>query len=70
MSLRAAPGVEKAVSKVPGFLPCSVSPLTNPWAWKDSGQADIVAAVEEAGYGAAPKARGEGKGRFRDIGGG
>ena len=49
--------VEKAVSKVPGVTSCSVSLLTNSMGVEGTaGQADIVAAVEEAGYGAAPKA--------------
>ena len=48
--------VEKAVSKVPGVTSCSVSLLTNSMGVE--GTADpsaIVAAVEAAGYGAAPK---------------
>ena len=55
--------VEKAVSKVPGVSSCSVSLLTNSMGVEGTaGQADIVAAVEEAGYGAAPKAS-EAKGK-------
>ena len=55
--------VEKAVSKVPGVTSCSVSLLTNSMGVEGTaGQADIVAAVEEAGYGAAPKAS-EAKGK-------
>ena len=55
--------VEKAVSKVPGVTFCSVSLLTNSMGVEGTaGQADIVAAVEEAGYGAAPKAS-EAKGK-------
>ena len=47
--------VEKAVSKVPGVTACAVSLLTN--AMTVEGSADsqaIVAAVEDAGYGAFP----------------
>ncbi len=48
--------VEKAVSKVPGVTACSVSLLTNSMGVEGSAApADILAAVEEAGYGAAPK---------------
>ena len=48
--------VEKAVSKVPGVTSCSVSLLTNSMGVE--GTADegmIIAAVQDAGYGAAPK---------------
>ncbi len=48
--------VEKAVSKVPGVTACSVSLLTNSMGVEGSAApGEIVAAVEEAGYGAAPK---------------
>ena len=48
--------VEKAVSKLPGVTGCSVSLLTNSMGVEGSAApADIVAAVEAAGYGAAPK---------------
>jgi len=48
--------VEKAVSKVPGVTSCSVSLLTNSMGVEGSAAAsDIIAAVEEAGYGAAVK---------------
>ena len=48
--------VEKAVSKVPGVTGCSVSLLTNSMGVEGSAApAEIVAAVESAGYGAAPK---------------
>ncbi len=48
--------VEKAVGKVPGVTACSVSLLTNSMGVEGSAApADIVAAVESAGYGAAPK---------------
>ena len=44
--------VEKAVSKVPGVTSCSVSLLTNSMGVAAS---EIIAAVEEAGYGASVK---------------
>ena len=48
--------VEKAVGKVPGVTACSVSLLTNSMGVEGSAsQADIIKAVEEAGYGASPK---------------
>ena len=48
--------VEKAVSKVPGVTYCSVSLLTNSMGVEGSASAaDIIAAVEEAGYGAEKK---------------
>ena len=48
--------VEKAVSKVPGVTSCSVSLLTNSMGVEGTAApADIVAAVEAAGYGASPK---------------
>ena len=48
--------VEKAVSKVPGVESCSVSLLTNSMGVEGSADAaDIIAAVKEAGYGAAVK---------------
>ena len=43
--------VEKAVSKVPGVTSCSVSLLTNSMGVEGTAApADIVAAVEAAGY--------------------
>ena len=51
--------VEKAVSKVPGVTSCSVSLLTNSMGVEGSASpADIIAAVEEAGYGASRKGAG------------
>ena len=51
--------VEKAVSKVPGVTACSVSLLTNSMGVEGSAApGEIIAAVEEAGYGAAPKTGG------------
>ena len=48
--------VEKAVSKVPGVSTCSVSLLTNSMGVEGSASPDsIIAAVEEAGYGASLK---------------
>ena len=48
--------VEKAVSKVEGVSACSVSLLTNSMGVEGEASAeDIIKAVEEAGYGAAPK---------------
>ncbi len=48
--------VEKAVSKVPGVNSCSVSLLTNSMGVEgDASAADIIKAVEEAGYGASKK---------------
>lgn len=48
--------VEKAVSKVPGVTSCSVSLLTNSMGVEGSASpADIIAAVEAAGYGASEK---------------
>ena len=48
--------VEKAVSKVPGVTACSVSLLTNSMGVEGTAsEQDIVKAVENAGYGAAPK---------------
>lgn len=48
--------VEKAVSKVAGVESCSVSLLTNSMGVEGTASsAEIIAAVEEAGYGASPK---------------
>lgn len=48
--------VEKAVSKVPGVTSCSVSLLTNSMGVEgNASPTDIIAAVEEAGYGASEK---------------
>ena len=57
--------VEKAVSKVPGVTSCSVSLLTNSMGVEGTAASgDIIAAVENAGYGAAPKnASGKGAGK-------
>ncbi|MGN0628871.1 MAG: heavy metal translocating P-type ATPase [Oscillospiraceae bacterium] len=51
--------VEKAVSEVPGVTACSVNLLTNSMTVEGTAsQAAIVAAVENAGYGAAPESAG------------
>ena len=51
--------VEKAVKQVPGVTACSVSLLTNSMGVEGTaGPAAIVKAVQEAGYGASPKAAG------------
>ena len=53
--------VEKAVSKVPGVESCSVSLLTNTMGVEGTASAaDIMKAVEDAGYGASPKGGGTG----------
>ena len=52
--------VEKAVSKVPGVTSCSVSLLTNSMGVEGEAEAsDIIAAVEEAGYGVEEKGIGK-----------
>ena len=51
--------VEKAVSGVPGVTSCSVSLLTNSMGVEGTAQAqEIIAAVENAGYGASRKGSG------------
>ena len=51
--------VEKAVSKVPGVTSCSVSLLTNSMGVEGTASnADIIKAVQDAGYGASPKGAG------------
>jgi len=51
--------VEKAVSKVPGVTACSVSLLTNSMGVEGAAApADIVKAVQDAGYGASVKGAG------------
>ena len=50
--------VEKAVSAVPGVSSCSVSLLTNSMGVEgDAPAADVIAAVEAAGYGASLKGK-------------
>ncbi len=51
--------VEKAVKKVPGVTSCSVSLLTNSMGVEGTASdAAIIKAVQDAGYGASPKAAG------------
>ena len=51
--------VEKAVKKVPGVTSCSVSLLTNSMGVEGTASdAAIIKAVQDAGYGASPKASG------------
>lgn len=53
--------VEKAVSKVPGVSTCSVSLLTNSMGVEGTAEdADIIRAVEQAGYGAERKNKNHG----------
>ena len=48
--------VEKAVSRVEGVSSCSVSLLTNSMGVEgDASEQEILRAVEEAGYSAAPR---------------
>ena len=52
--------VEKAVSKVPGVVSCTVSLLTNSMGVEGSASpAGIIRAVTDAGYGATPKTGGK-----------
>ena len=54
--------VEKAVSQVPGVTSCSVSLLTNSMGVEGTAlPAAVIAAVEEAGYGASEKGAGGSK---------
>ena len=64
--------VEKAVSSVPGVTSCSVSLLTNSMGVEGTASsADIIRAVEAAGYGAslkgAAKAAASSIWAFRDL---
>lgn len=60
MSCAACQGhVEKAVSKVPGVTACSVSLLTNSMTVEGGNAEDIIKAVTDAGYGAAPMIKNE-----------
>lgn len=50
--------VEKAVNRVPGVTGCSVSLLTNSMGVEGTASdAEIIKAVQDAGYGASPKKR-------------
>lgn len=54
--------VEKAVSQVPGVTDCSVSLLTGSMGVEGTAsEAQIIEAVEKAGYGASPKTAGHGR---------
>ena len=54
--------VEKAVSAVDGVKSCSVNLLTNSMTVEGAaGQAEVIAAVEAAGYGASPKTEAAGQ---------
>lgn len=60
--------VEKAVSKLNGVKTCSVSLLTNSMAVEGSAlEADIIKAVEDAGYGAARKGANQDAGNSSDY---
>ncbi len=62
--------VEKAVSKVPGVTSCSVSLLTNSMGVEGSAaDADVIAAVTAAGYGASVKGSPSGAGAQTSAGG-
>ena len=51
--------VEKAVSKVDGVISCSVSLLTNSMGVEGAASPEaVIAAVEQAGYGASKRVRG------------
>ena len=51
--------VEKAVNRVPGVTGCSVSLLTNSMGVEGTASdVEIIKAVQDAGYGASPKTRG------------
>ena len=61
--------VEKAVSKVQGVTSCSVSLLTNSMGVEGTAAADaVIAAVEQAGYGAAKRDRGSSGGAGKTAG--
>ncbi len=61
--------VEKAVSKVQGVTSCSVSLLTNSMGVEGTAAADaVIAAVEQAGYGAAKRDRGSSGGSGKTAG--
>ena len=56
--------VEKAVSKVPGVSSCSVSLLTNSMGVEGTAAAaEVIAAGEEAGYGASLTGASSGRAR-------
>ncbi|MDD3219428.1 MAG: heavy metal translocating P-type ATPase [Lachnospiraceae bacterium] len=60
--------VEKAVGKVDGVTSCSVSLLTNSMGVEgEVSSADVIRAVEEAGYGASVKGRATGDSQMSDV---
>ena len=60
--------VEKAVKGVPGVTSCAVSLLTNSMGVEGTASsADIIRAVEEAGYGASLKGAGQKSGSYSDT---
>ena len=60
--------VEKAVNKVPGVRSCSVSLLTNSMGVEGEAEAaDVIAAVEAAGYGATLKSTGKSAGKQGEM---
>jgi len=60
--------VEKAVSQVPGVKSCSVSLLTNSMGVEGTASAqEIISAVQNAGYGAAPKGQEAAAGGTNDM---
>ncbi len=62
--------VEKAVSKVQGVTSCSVSLLTNSMGVEGTAAPEeVIAAVEQAGYGAAKRDRGNSSGSVGTAGG-
>lgn len=62
--------VEKAVNAVEGVTSCSVSLLTNSMGVEgDVSPADVIAAVEAAGYGAAVKGKERGSAAAKSAGG-
>ncbi len=60
--------VEKAVNSVPGVTSCAVSLLTNSMGVEGTASsADIIRAVEQAGYGASLKGAGKKKDSYSDV---
>ena len=60
--------VEKAVNSVPGVASCAVSLLTNSMGVEGTASsADIIRAVEQAGYGASLKGAGKKKDSYSDV---
>ena len=60
--------VEKAVSAVPGVTACSVSLLTNSMGVEGTASpGEIIAAVQNAGYGASQKGAEKSASTARDV---